>query len=458
MLHRKGVATVAACAALACTGIVRASSADSGSVVGLRPNFLDAPATVPATAPTTDVTTAPASQPATPPKPLMGLLDATGIGKPLDDAGISIGGFIDAGYTVSDNGDKASVPLAGRFFDTKNNRIVFDQFDLFVDRPVDYGKAATNHTFDIGGHAEMVFGWDSGLIHSSGLLDNPATLGVGTGTYRSRTSPENQFDVVQAYLDFALPVGTGLRVRVGKFVTLLGDEYINPTLNPMYSRSILFSFAIPLTQTGVICEYKLSDDFLLDAGITRGWNQTFKDNNGDPDFLGELTWTPQQSDFLKKWKFIFNLSEGPQATHDNSDWWTVFDTVITYTASDKLSLTVNADYGDAPHAPGIAGSAQYFGVAAYAAYALNKYVTANIRGEDYVDDKGLTVNSVTNPGHQDLYEATVNVAIKPFPDDNVGQNLMIRPEVRYDYSEKDFFKSGTHHDQLTFGIDAYFVF
>jgi len=447
MLHRKGVAMVAACAALACTGIVRAGTADSDSGL-LRPSFLDAPATA-------EATTAPASQPAAPPKPLMGLLDATGIGKPLDDAGISIGGFIEGGYTVSDHGDSASVPLAGRLYDTKNNRIVLDQVDLFIDRPVDYGKAATNHTFDIGGHAEMVFGWDSGLNHSSGLLDNPATLGVGTGTYRSRTSPENQFDVVQAYLDFALPVGSGLRIRAGKFVTLLGAETINPTTNPIYSRSILFSFAIPLTQTGVMGEYKLSDDFLVDLGITRGWNQTFKDNNGDPDILAELTWSPQESDFLKKWKVILNLSEGPQGTHDNSNWWTVFDTVITYTATDKLSLTLNADYGDIPHNPTIVGSEQYFGLAAYAAYALNKYATANVRGEYYVDDKGFTLGAA---GHQTLSEVTVNCALKPFPDDNVGQNLVIRPEVRYDYSNKGFFRAGTHHDQLTFGIDAYFVF
>ena len=86
---------------------------------------------------------------------------------------------------------------------------------------------------------------------------------------------------------------------------------------------------------------------------------------------------------------------------------------------------------------------------------MNKYATANVRGEYYVDDKGFSDGAT---GHSTLWEGTVNVAIKPLPDDNIGQNLMIRPEVRYDYSDKVFFKNGTHHDQLTFGIDAYFVF
>lgn len=453
MLHRKGAATLAACAALACAGIVRAeSAAGPGSEEGvvLRPTYFQE-----ATA-TTEPTAVPASQPAAPaPKPLMAALGGTDFGKALNNANITVGGWIDGGYTVSANGDSPHIPLAGRVFDTKNNRAVLDQIDVFIDRPVDYGKAAQNHTIDIGGHVEGGYGWDYGILHSSGLLDNPATLGVTSGHYPTRDHPENQFDLLQAYLDFALPVGSGLRIRAGKFVTLLGYEVIAPTQNPFYSHSYLFGFAIPFTQTGVMGEYKLNDDWLIDAGITRGWNQTFTDNNGCPDFLGGVTFTPQESDALKKWKFILNLSEGPQGTNDNSDWWTVLDFQAVYTASDKLTLALNADYGDAPHAPGVVGAAQWYGVAGYAAYAWNDYLTPNLRLEYYGDDKGFTLGT----GHlENLYEATLNLNIKPFPSDAIGQNLVIRPEVRYDYSEHRFFKSGTHYDQFTFGIDAYFTF
>jgi hypothetical protein len=453
MLHRKGAATLAACVALACTGIVRAESgATSGDGVVLRPTYFQDATTAPSTEPTTTPATAPA---ATPPKPLMAGLDAIGIGKPLEDANITIGGYFDAGYTVSGNGDSASVPMAGRVFDTKNNRFVLDQADLYIDRPVDYGKAATNHTIDIGGHIEIAYGWDTGLFHSSGLFDNPSTLGVTHGAYRSRTSPENQFDVLQAYVDFGLPVGQGLRIRLGKFVTPIGYEVISPAGNPFYSHSYMFGFAIPFTQTGVIGEYKISDDLTVDGGITRGWNQTSKDNNGDPDFLGTVTYTPQQSDELKKWKFIANVSEGPQGTHDVSDWWTLIDTQAIYTANATWTFALNGDYGDAPHAPGVLGAAQWYGIAGYADWTLNKYLTPNLRLEYYGDSKGFTLGTGTR---ESLYEATLNVAIKPLPDDAIGSNLVIRPEVRYDYSEKLFFKSGTHHDQFTFGVDAYFTF
>lgn len=455
MLHWKGVATLSACAALACAGIVRAESAGptgpaAEDGVVLRPTYFQEATTT--TAPTTEATTAPAA-PA--PKPLMAALDAIGIGKPLEDANITIGGWIDGGYTVSANGDSAHIPLAGRVFDTKNNRVVLDQIDLFIDRPVDYGKAAQNHTIDIGGHLELGYGWDFGLVHSSGIFDNSATLGVVNGFYHSRTHPEDQFDILQAYLDFALPVGSGLRIRAGKFVTLLGYEVIAATQNPFYSHSYMFGFAIPFTQTGVIGEYKLNDDWLIDAGITRGWNQSLTDNNGGPDFLGSITFTPQESDFLKKWKFIANLSEGPQGTHDNSDWWTVIDLQAVYTMTDKLTLALNADYGDAPHAPGVIGAAQWYGIAGYAAYTWNDYLTPNLRVEYYGDSKGFTLGTGTL---ENLYEITANVDYKPFPSNNIGQNLVLRPELRYDYSDKNFFKVGTKHGQFTFGLDAYFTF
>ena len=463
MVSRKGLARVAACAALACGGIVRASGGAPASDEGLalRPVYLQQDATQPGMSPertTTSPATSPsqetaATAPSTPPRPLMWLLDQTPVGKAMDSANITVGGYLEGGFTASTSRPPGSF-ITGRVFDTRHEHVVLDQWNFFFDRPVDYAKAAQNHTIDIGGHLDLIYGFDSGLIHSNGLFDNPATLGVTKGFYAGRSDPENQFDINQAYVDVALPIGSGLRVRVGKFVTLLGEEVINPTGNALYSHSYLFGFAIPFTHTGVMGEYKLNDDWLIDAGMTRGWNQSINDNNGNPDFLGGVTYTPQETDFLKKWKFIANLSEGPQATRDNGDWWTVIDLQAYYTVNDKLSVSVNGDYGDAPH--GLAPkSAQWWGLAGYAAYILNPMFTLNGRLEWYEDNNGFTLGT---GGRLNVYEATVGTAIKPFPTDNLGQNLVIRPEVRFDYADKKFFDAGTDHYQFTFGIDAYFTY
>ena len=384
----------------------------------------------------------------------MYLLEKAGVGKTLEDAGFKITGFIEGGYTYSASAPPHNV-ITGRFQDTKHERIVLDQLDFAIDRSVDYGQAAKDHRFDIGGHFEFVYGWDTGVYHSSGIYDNPATIGISKGYYRTRTEPENQVDIQQAYLDFAVPIGSGLRIRAGKFVTLLGYELINSTGTAnLYSHSYLFTYAIPLTQTGVMGEYKISDDLLIDAGITRGWSQSLRDNNGSPDFLGGITYTPQESDFLKKWKFIANLSFGPQATHDNHDYWTVVDLQAIYTVSDKLTLAVNADYGDAPHGLPNA-SAQWFGVAGYASYIINSMFTLNGRVEWYDDNNGFTLGTGANLS---VYEATLGVAIVPFPDNTIAKNLVIRPEVRFDYANKAYFDGLTDRYQFTAGIDAYFAY
>lgn len=441
MRHGKMMASVAAAAALACAGVVQAEN--SSQQIVLRPSYLQ------------EATTTSASQPNPAPRPLMALLDAAGIGRPLENANVTIGGFVDGGYTLAANGQRANIPLAGRVFDTKSSRWVLDQVDFFVDRPVDYAKAAQNHTIDIGGHIEIDYGWDLGILHSSGLLDNSATLGVTKGFYHSRVSPENQFDLLQAYLDVALPVGSGLRLRAGKFITLLGYEDIDPTQNAFYSHSYLFGFAIPFTQTGVIGEYQINRDWLIDVGVTRGWNQTFKDNNGGPDLLGSVVYTPQQSDWLKKWEFVASVSEGPQRTHDNSDWWTVLDFQAIYTATNALTLAANIDYGDAPGPASAGGADQWYGIAGYADLTINEYLTTNLRLEYYGDDNGMTLGTTHG---ENLFEATLNLQIKPFAGDPIAQNLMIRPEVRYDGSTDSFFKHGSSRGQFTFGVDAYFTF
>ena len=61
------------------------------------------------------------------------------------------------------------------------------------------------------------------------------------------------------------------------------------------------------------------------------------------------------------------------------------------------------------------------------------------------------------------YEATLGVTITPFPHDPIGRNLMVRPEIRYDWTDSSAFRfypaNGTlWKDQLTFGADVIFQF
>jgi hypothetical protein len=410
--------------------------------------------TIPATPPTPAAPAAPApaaddltlrqavylqtSQPASaaegpPEKPLQQALNNLGI----KSGDIKVYGFIEGSYTAAFNPPPGNL-LAGRIFDIDNEEILLNQLDLSLEKSLDAGQLAKDHRWGIGGKVELIYGSDARFTHSNGLNFY--------GGASPQLSPENQFDLVQGYVDIGLPIGKGLVLRAGKFVTLLGYETINPTTNPFYSHSYLFGYAIPFTHTGMLAMYNVTDKLTLTGGFSRGWEQALNDNNGQLDYLGQVKYVLND-----KLTTYFNFSTGPQEASDNA-WRTVLDGVVTYQATDALSFAVNGDLGLEPLAGAAGSSAQWYGVALYSGYKFCDQITANLRGEWIADPQGARGLGANE------YEATVGLAIKPFPHDNLGQNLLIRPELRYDYSENAIFDGGNRFDQWTAAVDAIFTF
>ena len=67
----------------------------------------------------------------------------------------------------------------------------------------------------------------------------------------------------EAYVSYLAPVGKGLQVDFGKFVTPMGAEVIESKDNWNYSRSILFGYAIPFYHFGVRAKYAFNDKYSL---------------------------------------------------------------------------------------------------------------------------------------------------------------------------------------------------
>jgi len=439
--------------------------------------------------------------------PIMFELSNTSVGKWMTANNLSITGFAEGGYFLDTNnghmgnqhgvlpppshvpGDGDSPTDIG-FGGIYSNRPQLDQLDVTIAKSI---PDATK--WDWGFTIEQGYGTDDAQIHSDGLLDsrantvNGAVHGVavaGAGRFSTTLGPDNQYDLVQANVSMSIPVGNGLTIKGGKFVTLLGYEYINPTLNAFYTHSYLFSFGIPLTQTGVLASYTFpklfnGNDWTFIAGITRGWNQSVRDNNAEPDFLGEVSGNITSDGKLG---FTFNMSEGPEAFHDNSDYWTVLELVPTYKFSDQLSFAMDTLYGDFPHGAGVdvghqsntsltppvnvydGKSDEWYAIAPYAAYKLNSYVTFNLRGEWYRDDGGYTLANLNGNEATNFYEVTLNAQIKPLPNSDLFQWLQFRPEVRFDwashksYNGSDVALTGSQgqRSELTFAIDAIMQF
>ncbi|HEV8605980.1 MAG TPA: outer membrane beta-barrel protein [Tepidisphaeraceae bacterium] len=362
-------------------------------------------------------------------RPLMNLLEQAGVAKPLDDAGINIYGHVEGGWTYNfDDPDDDLNPF--RIFDFEHNEPILDQFDFTVERLVDYRK----NKFDVGFRAEIMYGADAGIIHSNGLFD----------WYDGIRKPENQWDLTQAYVDVVVPVGTGLRLRMGKFVNFVGYETINPTTGGIvdfYSRSLIF-FNYPFTHTGIIGTYDITRDVTLTLGVTRGDNQSTEDNNDAVSFLGSINWVIND-----QWALYFSNSTGPERTDNNSDYRATFDATLYFTPNKEFTAAGNIYYVFEEGGAAGGDDAQLVAFALLGAYQINEMLTVKGRVEWMHDDDNYRLGPV-----EDIYEATVGLTIKPFPNDQWGSNVKIRPEVRWDHSPDNAFHGDD--DQFTFGVDV----
>jgi hypothetical protein len=392
---------------------------------------------------------APAASPTAPTYgPFMQALEQLGIGKPMESLGFNIHGYVEGGYlydtTVPNDLTPArTAPGDNIFFaGPYKNALMLNQADLTIERDmVNLPKG----DWDFGFAVETGYGRDDFFTHSNGILDQHNKQG-GTGN-------DDQLDLLQANVSLGIPVGTGLTVEAGKFLSLLGYEKIDPTQNMFYTHSYGFSYGKPFTMTGVLGAYTFSDVSstsyaTITGGITRGWNQSTDDNNGDIDGVFQFKVHTDGFDWY------INTMVGPEGVlpygpADYAHWWWVPETILDVRVSDQLTLAFDLLYGDAP------ALSQWFSAVAYAQYRFDPHVALGTRLEYYHDGRGVT----TGVGGTDVnyFEVTMGVTLTPLPDSPYLGTFVIRPEVRYDDADQDAFDF-SHQAEFTVAVDMYYRF
>jgi len=151
------------------------------------------------------------------------------------------GGHVAVSYNYNFN-DPNSRANRLRVFDDKANQFDINQAELWLEKP-------TSTESPIGFGVDFVMGRDAKKIHSLGL-------GISSGDDPTKS---DVFDLLQAYVTYKAPIGNGLDLKAGKFVTLHGAEVIRRTGNFNVSRSLAFGFAIPFTHTGIMGTYAFND-------------------------------------------------------------------------------------------------------------------------------------------------------------------------------------------------------
>ena len=233
----------------------------------------------------------------------------------------------------------------------------------------------------------------------------------------------NDFEVEEAYLTWAMPDDgpsalKGLTFKGGKFVTLLGAEVIEPWLNYNYSRSLLFTLAIPFTNTGALVTYPISDKLSVTGGAVAGWDQVDGNPNHGWSGMGNVTYTV--NDMLT---LAGNGIWGPQQTNNNGNKRGVIDLVATVKPTSALTLLLNYDWGHEAGAAAGNEAALWQGFAAVANYAFTDRASAAVRSEWFEDHGGTRTGIVGS-----TYEATVTGKYL------ITQHLYGQVEYRHDES------------------------
>src|SRR6266487_3869975 len=283
--------------------------------------------------------------------------------KILEASGISVSGYIDAGYTHSDR--NVETAFSTRVFDSQNNSFALHQFGLQVAKQPKEG---------FGGLVNITVGKDAQVIHS--LPEPQPVPGV--------VPISSMFDVTQAFVQYA---SGPLTVIAGKFVTLQGSEVIWSPTNPNASRSILFG-AIPFTHTGVRATWALNDTVSLIAGVNNGWDQLTDSNKAKTAELG-VTLNPIKpltitvSDYYGKETVPFATPGAGEGMRNS------LNAVASYTIIDPLSVGLEVLSVSQENAGGGTTKQKYSGVAGYVTYMFAPKFRGVLRAESFDDKDGF---------------------------------------------------------------------
>lgn len=349
--------------------------------------------------------------------------------------GIAISGFFDTSYTWSSNHPDSPSNISGRYFDKDYNKVVFNYFHIAVEKPEkDWGVG-----FKI-----------SGDFGRGGELLREATL------WGKRFHHEPSAELRESFITTTIPLGEGIGIKGGLFVTPLGTEILNApgAYNDNISRSFAFNFGVPLRHLGTLFSYPFHKTVTASMGIVTGWDNP-RDNNGAPSGLLGVNFTPTETFGLAS-----NLLIGPEQTGNSSRQRLTWSNVATIKPADPLTLLLEYTFGAESKVttPTNTEKAYWHAIAAIASYGWTERFTTALRGEVFIDSQAARtagLAALTPPGSVTLGEMTLTGSYK------FTKMLIGRAEFRQDWADRGVFKRGSSNadsNQTTLGLQLLYTF
>jgi len=346
---------------------------------------------------------------------------------------IDLGFYVDTTYQyVFDRGPTNEIQLRSLYPD--NQQFAINAFTVSVSKT----PTMEGGIMDLlGFRADILFGEQADSLGADGLDSNVV-------------SP------YQAYLQILAPVGNGLNIYAGRFVTLAGYEVIEAKDDPNITRSILFGFAIPFTHTGIRADYT-AGPLTLTAGLNNGWDTVF-DSNGDATIESQIAFSYSGGAVSDAWLGVTGYfgKEPDGFDFDGNGWRELITAVGTLTLMEKVTFIVDADFGWQQDVIfdelGDEENVSWWGIAGYIVADLHPAVTVSVRGEYFDDPDGFRTGL-----EQHLYEVTPTLSLKPFKGLIAGNkyldNFEARAEFRWDHSDENYFiKDDDSSEKNQYGV------
>ena len=336
---------------------------------------------------------------------------------------VTANAFVSFAYTYNTN-RPTSRQNSFRTIDANENTFDVDVAELVLQRPV--AKAG-----DAGFRIDLTVG--------GSLPEKTQAAGLSIG---------RSADLQQAMLSYIAPVGSGLRLDFGKFVSHIGYELIEgyDGYNDHYSRSFLFNYADPFTHTGVKASYALSSKVSATLMAVNGWDNV-QDNNRGKSVGAQILLTP-----ASPLAVYLNYIGGSEKTDTGGYMRNMYDVVATLKLTSSLMVGVNGAYATENGASlVVAGDdAVWKGAAGYVKYDVTKRFALALRSETLQDDGGTRLTG----GKVRVSETTITPTFR-FTD-----RFAIRSDVRFDRSNQDIFtwKDATRNHQTTVAANVIFVY
>jgi len=312
---------------------------------------------------------------------------------------IAVNAFVSASYSYNLNRPDSGTNQL-RVFDFDDNSFKVDVAEVVLQKAISKpGEAGFRIDFEAGSSIPRV-------SSSYGLLQG------------------QDVDLQQAFISWIAPVGNGLRLDAGKFVTHFGYEVIDgyDGYNDNATRSLLFGYTIPFTHTGLKASYTFSDQLAGMFEICNGWDDA-RDNNSSKSVGAQLAWTPSKTVTV-----YGNFMTGPERANVNSDPRNLFNVVAQWKLTDLTAFTLDAVYANEKGAVTPGETASWSGIAAYARLGLSDTFAFCLRAEYFNDADGARTGTV-----QKVKEVTVTPEVK------VSSHLIFRGDLRVDWSDADVF-------------------